>query len=339
VLDKPELSISFHNFYSGFVPARSFLVRGLATRFTVLVEAVGRDVQVSGVFGAEPLPMARGGRPLRVWWTGEAQDPKASIFDLYLGFAPASILGPRWLRVPLWIDYLDWWDPSAPNAVGLLMGSRKHRRRERFCTFVASNNPTIRTEFFLRLNEARSVDSLGRYMNNRGRLEGVEALRNGLGGARFNIAFENQISPGYVTEKLLNPLIAGSVPIYWGAPEAATDFNPASFVSASEFTNLDALVRHVIWLDDNPEALAEISSAPAFPDNKVRYELTPAFTVDQITRFLSSGGDARVPQRWIDECARAADNRRVPLNWIRRILRKFPLARSVLHRLYELLGG
>jgi len=33
------------------------------------------------------------------------------------------------------------------------------------------------------------------------------------------IVFENQRQPGYITEKLLDCLVAGTVPIYWGAPD------------------------------------------------------------------------------------------------------------------------
>jgi hypothetical protein len=35
---------------------------------------------------------------------------------------------------------------------------------------------------------------------------------------RYCLVFENQRQPGYVTEKLLDCFIAGSVPLYWGAP-------------------------------------------------------------------------------------------------------------------------
>lgn len=34
---------------------------------------------------------------------------------------------------------------------------------------------------------------------------------------KFTIAFENQSYPGYVTEKIADALMAGTVPIYWGA--------------------------------------------------------------------------------------------------------------------------
>ena len=201
---------------------------------------------------------------------------------------------------------------------------------------MASNDPSIRTEFFLRLNEARPVDSLGRYMNNRGRrLADLHQLREAMSEARFNIAFENRISPGYVTEKLVNPLFAGSVPIYWGAPEANTDFNPDAFVNAGEFASFDELVRHVIWLDDNPTAVAEIASAPVFIDNKVPYQLTPTFVIDHIERSLSSAGADYVPQKWIDAFGRAADARNGQ-GTLRRILNKISLLRSALSRIYAL---
>lgn len=332
---KPGLSISFHNFYQGFDPARCFLVRELATRYSVTLDAAGRDVQVSGVFGTDPLPSVRGGRPLRVWWTAEAQDPKAAIFDLYLGFAPSSILGRRWLRVPNWIACVDWWDPTAPNAIVKLTGNRVRPRRQRFCTFVASNNPTVRTEFFLRLNEARPVDSLGRYLNNRGRyLPDRRALLEAQSEARFNIAFENQISPGYVTEKLVNPLLAGSVPIYWGAPEAVGDFNAAAFVNANEFASLDDLVRHVIALDDHPEAVAELAAATPLPGDNIRYELSPAFAVEHIEGLLSSGGAARVPVRWIEQLTQAEVRRPWSIRLARKIVRMFPMVRATLRRLF-----
>jgi len=38
---------------------------------------------------------------------------------------------------------------------------------------------------------------------------------------RFSLAFENASFPGYVTEKLFDCLIAGTVPVYYGAPDVA----------------------------------------------------------------------------------------------------------------------
>jgi hypothetical protein len=157
---KPRLSVSFHNFHKVFRADGSFFQKALSARYDVKIEKIGRDLQISSVYGMEPLPQIVGVRPLRVWWTAEAQDPRATIFDLHFGFRPTPILGTRWYRYPLWILFIDWWDRQSPWSVHRILGPRGPSSRSRFCNFIYSNNPSIRTEFFLRLNERRPVDSL-----------------------------------------------------------------------------------------------------------------------------------------------------------------------------------
>ena len=328
---KPSLSVSFHNFYRIFDPANSFIVRALSARFEVKIEAVGRDVQFSNVFGTKPLPQIPGARPLRVWWTTEPYDPHGTIFDLHFGFQPNSILGRRWIRYPFWINFVDWWDPSATLSIERLLGPRGLTERPHFCSFIYSNNPSIRTEFFLRLNEKRPVESLGRLLNNRDRrLNGRAALLGAIAESRFNIAFENRIWPGYITEKLVDPLAVGAIPIYWGAAEAKTDFNPAAFIYANDFDDLDSLVRHVLRLADSPDAIAEMAAAPAFPNNQVAPEHRPEFFVDRIVQAISGDPTAYVPERWNMAAVPTLRNRRRPVAFARRLRaawRGFRLAR------------
>jgi hypothetical protein len=67
------------------------------------------------------------------------------------------------------------------------------------------------------------VDSYGRFMRNRaiaddgGRQTKLEIIAH----YPFAIAFENSIAEDYVSEKFYDPLVAGSVPIYLGAPNIA----------------------------------------------------------------------------------------------------------------------
>ena len=46
---------------------------------------------------------------------------------------------------------------------------------------------------------------------------------------------------GYVTEKIFDILQAGSVPIYWGAPNIETYVNPNAFIDRRDFKNDAAL--------------------------------------------------------------------------------------------------
>jgi len=71
--------------------------------------------------------------------------------------------------------------------------------------------------------------------------------------AKFALVFENSIRPDYVTEKLFQAVVAGALPVVWGAPEAAL-FLPggrASYVSALEFATPQALAEYLVWLDGN----------------------------------------------------------------------------------------
>ena len=70
------------------------------------------------------------------------------------------------------------------------------------------------------------VDSYGTCLQNKPWPEGLAPLHGSrklslLARYKFTLAFENSRAAGYVTEKLFQPLIAGSLPIYWGAPDVA----------------------------------------------------------------------------------------------------------------------
>ena len=86
---------------------------------------------------------------------------------------------------------------------------------------------------------------------------------------RFNIACENSRSPGYITEKLVEPLMAGAIPIYWGAPDVYRDFNPGCMLNVSDFRSLGDLVSELRRLDDDKDARLRMLQAPAFQGNRL----------------------------------------------------------------------
>ena len=85
---------------------------------------------------------------------------------------------------------------------------------------------------------------------------------------KFAVVFENQIVPGYLTEKLANAKKAGAVPIYWGTAFAAELFNPAAFVDCSPRGNetqagaLERCVAEVVRLDQNDAAWSAMVREP-----------------------------------------------------------------------------
>ena len=62
---------------------------------------------------------------------------------------------------------------------------------------------------------------------------------------KFALCFENIKFPGYVTEKLIHCMVAGVIPIYWGAPDIQDFVPPECFINGSEYRSLEKLEAHL----------------------------------------------------------------------------------------------
>ena len=221
---------------------------------------------------------------LKVYLTGENMLPDFDQCDL--AFTPADVPGdPRAVRLPYYAQTsLDLgrlvrppgFDPSAELA------------RPGFCAFVVSNpRSPERNAFFRMLNRLRRVDSGGRHFNNMGGPvpDKMAFIRN----YRFTLAFENTCSPGYTTEKLVEPLLAGSIPIYWGNPDVSRDFDPGCMVNVSDFPDLESAAEHMLALDADREARLRLLRSPVFAGNTLPACATQGHVREPILRLLDTG--------------------------------------------------
>jgi hypothetical protein len=125
-----------------------------------------------------------------------------------------------------------------PGGVEDRMKGMVPTKQKKFCAFMYSNcgdhmDSAVRIAFFKLLSKYKRVDAIGGCMNNMGRREEAykeryNVITRGTGTGFYDIAvaryreykfvitFENSQHPGYMTEKLINPILAGSIPIYWG---------------------------------------------------------------------------------------------------------------------------
>jgi GR25 family glycosyltransferase involved in LPS biosynthesis len=79
---------------------------------------------------------------------------------------------------------------------------------------------------------------------------------------RFCLAYENESTPGYTTEKLLHAKAAGCVPIYWGDPKVGRDFDIKGFLNVTSEEELVALV-DAVESDTTGEKWTKLASVPA----------------------------------------------------------------------------
>jgi hypothetical protein len=111
-----------------------------------------------------------------------------------------------------------------------------------------------RNRYAAELMQYVGVDSYGRCLRNREleRDEGRPTKLQTIARYKFTLAFENSISPDYVTEKFFDPLIAGSVPVYLGAPNIE-EFLPGDrcCISVADYPGPRELAEHLRFLDDH----------------------------------------------------------------------------------------
>jgi hypothetical protein len=82
---------------------------------------------------------------------------------------------------------------------------------------------------------------------------------------KFSITFENTSYPGYITEKLMDGFLSGSLPVYWGDPQINRDWNKEAFVNAMSKENF---VEYIKYLDTHEKEFREIYSKPIFTDEQ-----------------------------------------------------------------------
>lgn len=74
---------------------------------------------------------------------------------------------------------------------------------------------------------------------------------------KFSIIVENCKSPGYFSEKIIDCLIQGTIPIYWGDPTISSYFNMKGIIN---FNNIDEIANLKIskkYYDENLDAVRE----------------------------------------------------------------------------------
>ena len=83
----------------------------------------------------------------------------------------------------------------------------------------------------------------------RGRQLDYAQKHSTLGNFKFALVMENFVYPGYVTEKIIDALAAGSIPLYLGAPDIE-DFVPLdAFIDLRRFPSPQDLVAHLVAMD------------------------------------------------------------------------------------------
>lgn len=229
--NRPRIRIEFTNGLS-FQDSPREILGPLLEEYELVHDPVNPAVMVFGPYGNN-VPQ---GNYIRVGYFCENFRPDMSACDYGFGVPYSEEVNhPNYRR----IDFHGF-EPERLIKTSEF-ADRAMEGHTHFCNFLYANRVPYREEFFRELSKYKKVDAPGKSMNNMPRLSSDkdqnfwESKRNFIRQYKFTIAFENYTYPGYFTEKLLDPMLAGSMPIYIGNPEIGKHFNTESFIHGRDF--------------------------------------------------------------------------------------------------------
>jgi len=211
------LTVAFTGFWPGFrdddnevLNLFSYAARlvGLGVR----IDYSDPDLLVFSCFGDQNLNKFI--RATRILYLGENVRPDFGYADYSLTFDTSDYCG-RNIYTPLWLLRSNIYsaktaDPHPYDPTELEAPRQINQGRDAVA-YIGNNTTPIRVEAINELKKAGiPVDCFG--SQTRPVSDKVKTLSQ----YRYSLCFENTFTPGYVTEKIIDSFLAGSIPLYWG---------------------------------------------------------------------------------------------------------------------------
>jgi len=262
------IKVNFKNFWQNF-DRQSWLEKAFRSLndFNLIYDPNDADLEICSTFGNESLSA----KIPSVLWALEGiwsiEDFNISQYQHTFYFFPEDIVDhPSYCRINM----------TPPGFIKKIEDPTKViKTHTKFCNFVYRNPVEYRNNFFSQLSKYKHIDSPGLCMNNMPPLgnhsdplksrkanDWAQIKTDFIKNYKFTIGIENHIVAGYVTEKIVQPLGNGSIPIYWGNPYVADDFNPDAFINYHDYNNMDEFIDRIIQVDKDDDLYFKMLRSP-----------------------------------------------------------------------------
>ena len=262
-----KIKIDFCVFWDGFNKTENLLSDILKELYEIEISE-HPDFLIVSVFG-QPFSYTNYDC-VRILYTGEPLSPDFSVFDYAIGFDhidfPDAYGESRYYRYPFCFYHFD----RVKKFSGGMPYSEAREALEQkvyFCNFIYGH-PSARGEreaIFETLQKYKRVEAAGSFLNNMPEGKAVPFSEKKIDFQRkckFSIACESICYPGFVTEKIIDPMRAHSVPVYYGNPLVEKEFNPEAMINLGSFSSFEEGIDKVIEADQNDEIYLRMLMAP-----------------------------------------------------------------------------
>lgn len=248
------IKINYCGFWGSLKKENNLFYRILSKHFSVEISDTPDFVICSN--RGKPFEYMKYDCP-RIMFMGENLSPDFTAFDYVIGFDYLDF-EDRYFRFPFSF-YRDCAQPWVPDRITETEAINLLRQKKHFCNFIYAHQSAhgIRERLFKELSSYKKVVSPGSFMNNQN-TKGCtwKEKRVFLEKSKFTISGDSIEYPGFFTEKIIDPFMSHSIPIYFGNPRINEEINEKAFVWCKSASDEDvrAAIEQVIYLDNHDDA-------------------------------------------------------------------------------------
>lgn len=280
------------------LPAKGDFIRKISPRLYILLRRIYSKIINFSVKDKFPIPE---GNFIKIFFAGENVKPNMDKCDWAFSYHfEEEINHPKHMRIPVYImDYLIN-KLNIPPVKKKIDFKRIKKEKTRFCNFIYSQEINARNNFFKQLSRYKKVDAPGRCMNNMPPISQnspresrfssnwmIDKL-NFIKKYKFTISFENDSKPGFISEKLTDPMLVNSIPIYFGHKDVNKEFNTKSFINYNDFRNIKKLIDYIKKVDNDDELYEKILRESWYKDNKLPRDLNIKRIQNRLREIIES---------------------------------------------------
>ena len=203
-----------------------------------------------------------------IFFTGENERPPFGNWDAYLSFDQHSYGGKNAYLPLWWLTSSDLIMPVVSPYLGkaitieqmLSKRTTNYEERDKFCVAFIGKAYPFRMQAIAALSKIGKVDVFGGISRNQNR-SAAKKKYDTAQNYKLVFAFENDLFPGYVTEKAPEAWATGAVPLYWGLDPRGY-INQKSLLNLANFNNLEEYVERVSEVSQSAKLWSEIAEQP-----------------------------------------------------------------------------
>jgi hypothetical protein len=300
---KSRLKVNFENFWPDYQKKDNYFYNLLSQKFQVEISDDPDLLIFSYDYTGKRADRNYDPNKVKKVFFG-CENVEPNFEDCHAAISQKYIDRENHFRLPLWTQYVNWFGsrPLVSNRDQCYLIDPKSllekrfdpdallKQKTSFCNFLYTQPRGLRMTFMDHFQGYKKIDSAGKLHNNmggtvQGRSDHVFKIL-WQESYKFTASLENDLDPGWTTEKLLHPMSTLSLPIYWGNEKVSDEFNTSSFINIHEFDSMEDVVKRVIEIDSNDDLYLDILSRPWFVDNKFPDHISPDAVLEFFEKVL-----------------------------------------------------